>query len=231
MAFRDNVHALQSRIETLEVALRSSDRRAAALEAELAELRTTIMRLRSGLADEEALRKDRHLAASEALLPLAGILGVLFTLAVATVFAPYHFHGHIQIDAVGMRNFLTQLQQGGLGTMLLTLAALPLAILPSLASVGMHMRKKFGWYAAMLAWAIWTLPCPPLGLYGLFALGRKPVRDLLLVEPMKAPEARVEVPPYDQMRVRYAPAAHAGYQPEEQVEVARSIERTDRRSA
>lgn len=197
MAFRDDVHALHTRIQTLEHELRRSHRRCAELEGELHQLRHTIVRLRSGLADEEALRKDPHLAASEALLPIAGILGVLMTLAVATVFAPYQFHGHLQIDLQGVANFLHQLKQGGLGTVMLTLSVLPLAVLPSLASVGMHMRKRFGWYAAMIAWVLWSVACPPLGLYGLYALGREHIRELFLVEPMSSPvaaRARVEVP-------------------------------------
>lgn len=193
MAFRDDVHALRTRIQTLEVELRHSNHRAQELQAELEELRHTIVRLRSGIRDEESLRKDPHLAASEALLPLAGILGVLITLAVATVFAPYQFHGHLQLDGQGVVNFFRQLREGGIGTVMLTLSVLPLAILPSIASVGMHMRKRFGWYAAMIAWTLWTVVCPPLGVYGLYALARKHIRDLFLVEPMRAPQPKVRV--------------------------------------
>lgn len=226
MAFRDDVHALRTRIQTLEVELHHSNHRADELEQELRELRHTIVRLRSGIRDEEELRKDPHLAASEALLPLAGILGILVTLSVATVFAPYEFHGHLQLDVQGVINFLRQLREGGIGTVMLTLSMLPLAVLPSIASVGMHMRKKFGWYAAMIAWVLWTAVCPPLGMYGLFALGRKHIRDLFLVEPMAAPET----PP--RVRVQVDPTAPwpAEAQGQQQVEVLQPVDRR-RRSA
>lgn len=208
MAFRDDVHALHTRIETLEADLRRSTRRAAALEDEAAALRHTIVRLRSGLRDEEMLRRDRHLAVSEALLPVAGIAGVLLTVATAMFLTPYHFHGELQLDVQGVLNFIGQLERGGIATVALVLATLPLAVLPSLASVGLHMRKRFGWRAAMLAWALWTLVCPPLGAYGLHALGRRHIRELFFVEPMRRPvaplgpvQARVEMASTQEMPV------------------------------
>lgn len=192
MGYRDDAEAMRTRIETLEQALSHAQRHADELEGEVAELRHAITRLRAGFRDEETLRKDRHLLASEALLPIAGVLGTLLTLAVATVFSPYEFQGHLQLDAVGIRNFFDQLAGGGIATITLTLAALPLAVLPSIAAVGMHMRRRFGWYAAVLAWMLWCLVCPPLGVYGLYALMRQRVRDLFFVEAMKAPRVRVE---------------------------------------
>ncbi len=216
MAFRDDVHALRTRVSALEAELSQSERHRADLEAEIADLRHTIVRLRSGVRDEEALRKDPHLAASEALLPLAGILGVLVTILVATAIAPYQFHGHLQLDAFGIRNFLHQLSLGGLKTLWLITVTLPLAVLPSVASIGLHMRRKFGWYAAVFAWSLWALVCPPLGLYGLYALGRRSIRDLLLVDPMPAPvpRARVEVDRTEPLRVQPAEVPVAARAPE-----------------
>lgn len=191
MGYRDDAEAMRTRIETLEHELSQSSRHAAELEAEVAELRLAITRLRAGFRDEETLRQDRHLLASEALLPIAGVLGTLFTVAVATVLSPYEFQGHLQLDLVGVTNFFDQLAGGGIANVLLTLAALPLAVLPSVASVGMHMRRRFGWYAAVIAWTLWCLVCPPLGAYGLYALMRPRVRDLFFVEPMRVPRVRV----------------------------------------
>ncbi|MBX3268661.1 MAG: hypothetical protein KF729_00275 [Sandaracinaceae bacterium] len=187
MGYRDDAEAMRVRIETLELELARARRHADDADAEVAELRLTITRLRAGLRDEETLRTDRHLLASEALLPIAGVLGALVTVAAATVFSPYEFQGELQLDARGVANFLVQLADGGLATLLVTAAALPLAVLPSVASVGMHMRKRFGWYAATLAWTLWALVCPPLGVYGLYALLRPKVRELFFVEAMKVP--------------------------------------------
>lgn len=191
MGYRDDAEAMRIRIETLEHELSQAQRRGDDLSREVAELRHAITRLRAGFRDEETLRKDRHLLASEALLPIAGVLGTVLTLAVATVFSPYEFQGHLQLDAVGVSNLLDQLAGGGLATVVLTLGALPLALLPSVAAVGMHMRRRFGWYAAVLAWMLWCLVCPPLGVYGLYALMRPRVRDLFFVQAMKVPRVRV----------------------------------------
>lgn len=191
MGYRDDAEAMRLRIEMLELELERARRRADDADVEVVELRHAITRLRAGFRDEEAMRKDRHLLASEALLPIAGVLGTLVTLSVATVLSPYEFQGDLQLDAAGFTNFLHQLARGGLGTVLVTLAALPLAVLPSVASVGMHMRRGFGWYAAVVAWMLWCVVCPPLGIYGLYALMRPKVRDLFFVEPMKVPQVRV----------------------------------------
>jgi len=182
---------MRTRIETLEHELSQAERRAGEAETEVEELRHALIRLRAGFRDEETLRKDRHLLASEALLPIAGVLGILLTLAVATALAPYQFHGTVQLDARGLSNFFYQVGEGGIWTLLITLACLPLAVLPSVASAGMHMRKRFGWYAAITAWSLWCVVCPPLGAYGIYALARKKVRDLFFVDAMSAPRVRV----------------------------------------
>lgn len=191
VGYRDDAEAMRLRIEMLELELTRARRSADDADAEVVELRHAITRLRAGFRDEEAMRKDRHLLASEALLPLAGVLGTLVTLAVATVLSPYEFQGDLQLDVAGVSNFFHQLGRGGLGTLLLTVASLPLAVLPSVASVGMHMRRPFGWYAAVVAWMLWCVVCPPLGIYGLYALMRPKVRDMFFVEPMKVPRVRV----------------------------------------
>lgn len=201
MAYRDDAAAMRTRVEVLETALSTAERRAEAAEEELEELRHAIRRLRSGFREEDLLRRDPHLVASEGLLPIAGMLGILATLAAVTVFSPYDFHGGIELTARGLRQFGHQFANGGWATITLILVAVQLAILPSVASIGMHMRRRFGWYAGMAAYSLWALVCPPLGLYGLYALSRKKVRDALVASPMAAPKVRVEVPPEESMSV------------------------------
>ncbi len=191
MGYRDDAEAMRVRIETLGNDLSVAERRADEAETELGELRHAILRLRAGIRDEEALRTDKHLLVSEALLPVATVLGTLLTVA-AVVMSPYEFHGHLQLDLAGVVGFVRQLGRGGLLTVALIVSAAPFAVLPSIASVGMHMRRRFGWYAAMAAWALWSVACPPLGIYGLYALGRGKVRDLFFVEAMPTPRVRVE---------------------------------------
>ena len=194
MGYRDDAEAMRTRIEILESKLSSAERRAGVAEDEIEDLRHAIQRLRAGFREEDLLRKDPHLVASEGLLPIAGMLGILATVAAATVFAPYAFHGGVELSARGAGNFIGQFTDGGWATMALLLVTVQLAVLPSVASIGMHMRKRFGWYAGVAAYSMWAVICPPLGLYGLYALGRNKVRAALIAQPMAAPKVRVEVP-------------------------------------
>lgn len=201
MGYRDDAVAMRTRIEVLETELATAERRAEAAEDELDELRHAIRRLRAGFREEDLLRRDPHLVASEAILPIAGMLGVLATLAAVTVFAPYQFHGSVDLSLRGLSNFGHQVVDGGWATAALVLVAMQLALLPSLASIGMHMRRPFGWYAGIAAYSLWAIVCPPLGLYGLYALSRAKVRDALVAKPMAAPRVRVEVPHEESMSV------------------------------
>lgn len=195
MGYRDDAVAMQTRIEVLETELSTAERRAEVAEDELEELRHAIRRLRAGVREEDLLRKDPHLVASEGLLPIAGMLGIMATLAAATVLAPYTFQGGLDLSLRGFGVFGRQIMEGGWATIALLLVAVQLAVLPSVASIGMHMRKRFGWYAGIAAYSLWAAVCPPLGLYGLYALSRKKVRDALIAKPMAAPKVRVEIPP------------------------------------
>ena len=77
MTYRDDADAMRLQIETLTHDLSAAERRADRADQEVAELRHAIVRLRAGARDEEALRADKHLLVTEALLPVAGVLGVL----------------------------------------------------------------------------------------------------------------------------------------------------------
>ena len=177
MAFRDQVVAAQAQVEKLQAALHDAEHRAEAAETRTRSLETELDSLRHGVSLERLLRGDPHFSVAQVLLPVAGLLGGMASIVVvATVMRPA-FHGHFDPSPRGISNFFGQLDSvETLGATLLLVVALLFTLLPLVAAFGLVRRRKWGWSVAVVSFAVWALPCPPLGLYGLFGLCRRSIR-------------------------------------------------------
>ena len=60
------------------------------------------------------------------------------------------------------------------------LISLGLTVASPVAALGVLRRRKWGWHLAVLTFLVWTLAWPPVGLLGLYAFCRRPVRRAFL---------------------------------------------------
>jgi len=173
MGYRDQVLAARAQVDVLRVELERTAARARHAETERARLARELDRLRNGASREQALRDDPHFTLSQVLLPVSGLLGALYAVALRAVVFRDTFYGSFDPTPSGLANLAYQLDDPEAWASALSIAgALLLAALPLVASAGLLRRRKWGWALGTVTYALWALFCPPLGLYGLFALCR-----------------------------------------------------------
>lgn len=197
MGYRDQVMAAHAQAETLQTELSRMTQRAQRAEAERQALTVELERIRSGASREQQLRDDPHFTLAVVLLPIAGVLGLIYAVALRAIVFRGTFYGTFDPTPRGVHNFVAQLEgPEAWASLLLICGALLLAVLPAVAAIGLLRRRKWGWGIGTVTYLLWTLPCPPLGLYGLFALCRAPTMSAFFAR-AEACGGRAMIPAYD----------------------------------
>jgi len=181
MGFRDQVVAEKARSEGLEAEVAQLTKRAERAEAENARLREELEGLRTGASEEAKLRGDAYFGIGQVMLPIVGLVGALLSVLVWVNGVASSFYGQLDLSAGGVRRFLRQLDTAEPVLALLGfVACLLLTASPLLAALGVLRRRKWGWHLAVVTFGLWTACFPPLGLMGLYAFCRAPVRRAFL---------------------------------------------------
>ncbi|GAB5542373.1 MAG: hypothetical protein SangKO_021330 [Sandaracinaceae bacterium] len=181
MGFRDQVVAERAQREGLLAELAGLRARAEAAEAENAQLREELDGALQGASEEARLRGDAWFGIGQILLPITGLLGVVLAVLVWINGMEGAFYGHLDLSVAGLGRFLEQLDEWA--TVLAAAAfliSLGLTVASPVAALGVLRRRKWGWHLAVLTFLVWTLAWPPVGLLGLYAFCRRPVRRAFL---------------------------------------------------
>ncbi|HJL20177.1 MAG TPA: hypothetical protein RMH99_31210, partial [Sandaracinaceae bacterium LLY-WYZ-13_1] len=188
MGFRDQMVAAQVRADVLRAEVERATARALAAETERDRLAGELDRVRRGASVEQTLRDDPHFTIAQVLMPVAGLLGLLYAFALRHLVFRDVFYGSFDPTPRGIRNFLRQLDSPeAVLSSLLVAATVLLALLPLLAAVGLLRRRKWGWAIGTVTYLLWLFFLPPLGIYGLYALCRGAIVGAFFRRP--APEA------------------------------------------
>ncbi|UJR83896.1 hypothetical protein [Sandaracinus amylolyticus] len=178
VADQAQIAALRTEIAELRAALEASERARR-------ELDEALVRAREGVSSEGMVEHDEpQLRARSALLGL-GALGAILVAGTIVVVLMLAAETPM-LSLQGMRNLAWMLRAGVLGSTLSAVGgafvlALPWLVLPWVAAVGLQRVRRWGWYAGVVALALYVpTPLCFIAIPGLMALCTARVRAAYL---------------------------------------------------